>query len=97
MISEYRFIISLISSDCLSIGLPSGPMSSPEVAALMDSVSIDRDFKSSESFFALSRSSCSSEDISSSLTEDVSDSPPSFLFGSGYISAKIFEFRRYFL
>ena len=77
MISEYRFMISLISSDCLSIGFPSVPMSLHVLAALIDSVSLERDFKSSDNFFARFRSSCNSDEISSSLTEDVSETSAS--------------------
>ena len=76
--SEYRFIMALISSDCLSIGFPSGPTSLPVVAALIDSVSIERDFRSSESFNALFRSSFSSDEIVSSPKEDLPETSPSF-------------------
>ena len=69
----------MISSDCLSIGLPSVPMSLHAVAALIDSVSFERDFKSSDNFFALFRSSCNSDEINPSLTEDVSDPSWSFV------------------
>ena len=80
IILEYRFIISLISSDCLSIGRPSVPTSLHAVAALIDSVSLESDFKSSDNFFALFRSSCNSDEINPSLTEEVSD--PSASFGT---------------
>ena len=86
MISEYLFIISLISSDCLSMGFPSVPMSLQVVAALIDSVSLERDFKSSDNFLALLRSSCNSDEINSSLTDKILE--PSFTIYNDILTLK---------